>query len=243
MATRKRTDTKKAGGKGRETGDTKRSGGNRGGRARSQSVPNTEELPLESGVRPLESGESPPVVQSGRFKPERRCTAKSKRSGQRCGRYAIKGATVCPSHGGATTRSRNAAKRRTILENAMKEAVGGNLAGTNLSPVEHLLNALYWSMSVAIALSQAVTESGAKPGDSLYATWERERDRHARIAKLCADAGVDAKRVALEADRAELFASVIRRILSELGVSLEEPETMRVVSRNLVALTGPGGEV
>ena len=37
---------------------------------------------------------------SNRDFPARRCTAKSKQSGEQCKRYAIKGGTVCKIHGG-----------------------------------------------------------------------------------------------------------------------------------------------
>lgn len=44
----------------------------------------------------------------------RRCTATSKRSGQRCRRAAIAGGTVCRAHGGAAPQVRNAARRRLL---------------------------------------------------------------------------------------------------------------------------------
>jgi hypothetical protein len=42
----------------------------------------------------------------------RRCTAKSKRSGQQCRRWAALGATVCVVHGGGSPQARRAAKAR-----------------------------------------------------------------------------------------------------------------------------------
>lgn len=56
--------------------------------------------------RPLDSRnpmEAPPGVQ---------CTARGKRSGDRCKRPAMLGANVCRSHGGASPQARAAAKRR-----------------------------------------------------------------------------------------------------------------------------------
>lgn len=42
----------------------------------------------------------------------RQCTATSKQSGERCKRLPIPGGTVCVMHGGATSASKNAARRR-----------------------------------------------------------------------------------------------------------------------------------
>jgi hypothetical protein len=43
---------------------------------------------------------------------DRRCTARSKQTGQRCGHYAIRGANVCRHHGGAAPQVKEAARRR-----------------------------------------------------------------------------------------------------------------------------------
>ena len=72
---------------------------------------------------------------------DRRCTAKSKRSGERCKRSAILGGNVCTSHGGRTPVVKAAAERRL----AMRKAVGGLRAlgydpdAGNLDPAEQLL--------------------------------------------------------------------------------------------------------
>jgi hypothetical protein len=44
-----------------------------------------------------------------------RCTAHSARTGQPCRRWAIYGATVCPSHGGRAPQVRKAAAERVWL--------------------------------------------------------------------------------------------------------------------------------
>lgn len=52
--------------------------------------------------------------------PERQCTANSKQTGQRCGRYALPGLTVCRYHGGATAAAR--AKSGRAIEAAAAQA-------------------------------------------------------------------------------------------------------------------------
>ena len=44
----------------------------------------------------------------------RRCTAKSSRTGKRCRKAAIRGGTVCATHGGAAPQVRDAARRRLL---------------------------------------------------------------------------------------------------------------------------------
>lgn len=44
----------------------------------------------------------------------RRCTAHSSQTGERCRKPAIRGGTVCGSHGGSAPQVRDAAKRRLI---------------------------------------------------------------------------------------------------------------------------------
>jgi len=48
--------------------------------------------------------------------PERRCTARSKRSGDRCKRAPIPGGSVCIMHGGAAPQVRRAARERAAAE-------------------------------------------------------------------------------------------------------------------------------
>ena len=51
-----------------------------------------------------------------RGNPARRCVAKSRRTGERCRRWAIRGGTVCTTHGGSTRHIKRKAQER--LDNA-----------------------------------------------------------------------------------------------------------------------------
>lgn len=52
---------------------------------------------------------------------ERRCVATVRSTGLRCRKWAIKGSTVCPSHGGRAPQVKAAAARRLALGEAVKE--------------------------------------------------------------------------------------------------------------------------
>src|SRR5437773_12382354 len=53
----------------------------------------------------------------------KRCTATSKRTGQRCGLARIAGTTVCAKHGGAAPQVRAAAARRVAERKVRKAAM------------------------------------------------------------------------------------------------------------------------
>ena len=51
---------------------------------------------------------------------DRQCIARSSRTGERCRKYAIHGATVCGSHGGRAPQVSRSAAKRVVLERATK---------------------------------------------------------------------------------------------------------------------------
>lgn len=74
----------------------------------------------------------------------RRCTARSKRSGNRCKRAAVRGGTVCSMHGGKAPQVAAAARHRAAQFEAHAEAERMLArAGVDADPVEHLLDSLY----------------------------------------------------------------------------------------------------
>lgn len=72
-----------------------------------------------------------------------RCTAR-KRTGDQCGAYAVKGATVCRMHGGSAPQVRQAARVRAAELDAHATAVRMVArAGVDVDPIEHLLESLH----------------------------------------------------------------------------------------------------
>src|SRR5690348_9689206 len=76
--------------------------------ARRPRVTVSEPTPTGDGDKPRKGLHGVP----GSKNPERRCTAKSQRTGERCKAAAIKGGTVCRVHGGAAKQVQKAAKER-----------------------------------------------------------------------------------------------------------------------------------
>lgn len=75
--------------------------------------------------------------------PERRCVATNSR-GERCRKFAIYGATVCRTHGGATKRVKEAARIR--VENASNRLMGKliEFAFDDTKPPDVQLNESPW---------------------------------------------------------------------------------------------------
>jgi len=80
-----------------------------------------------------------------------RCTATSKRSGERCKGWRVKGTTVCATHGVGKNRQgrpetaqRSAARHRAAEAEAHREAERMVArAGIDADPIEHLMDSLY----------------------------------------------------------------------------------------------------
>src|ERR1019366_9474335 len=69
------------------------------------------------------------------------CTAKSKRSGERCRCYPMQGGTVCRTHGGAAGQVRAAARRR-LQSQAVEAEVKNALAFESIEGVMNPLEAM-----------------------------------------------------------------------------------------------------
>jgi hypothetical protein len=71
----------------------------------------------------------------------RRCTASRQRDGKPCGRFAIRGGTVCMLHGGATRQVQRKAKERMDFAKAimLERAVRGIAPDPHVSPADKRL--------------------------------------------------------------------------------------------------------
>lgn len=197
--------------------------------------------------------------------PKVRCKA-TKRDGDRCGNWAVVGLKVCRMHGGSLKNKAVRAKRERAIVEQRAARLGRELlveaserwtgalhgrAGIERSPVEHLLDELHISANVVAVLSQVVagadsiddtlpTAAGgmSRAASVEYQAWERERDRHAKLAKTLLDAGVAERQVQVLEGQAQQMAAALGRILQRLGVS-DHPDAPRVVREEMLTLS-PG---
>jgi hypothetical protein len=82
----------------------------------------------------------------------RRCTATNRR-GERCGKWAIRGGTVCLAHGGAAGQVRDAAARRVQEQRAM-EVAQRTVPRMDLSRYSDPVRALEFAVSYSHALAE-----------------------------------------------------------------------------------------
>src|SRR5690606_7360026 len=90
----------------------------------------------------------------------RQCTAKSKRSGERCRRWAVAAGTVCPNDGGKSPQAQRAAKQRLAEEKARQAAVTLGLRCA-VSPADTLLEEVHRTAGHVAWLAARVQELGA----------------------------------------------------------------------------------
>lgn len=187
-----------------------------------------------------------------------RCSATSKRTGQRCGNTVTGGATVCRFHGGRAPQTIAAVKRRQLAAEALSDLARMGVA-VECTPIEALEAMLHEAAGNVVVLRELVAqlplqgavvriddvdtelepqprggalkrlhapaavvvgvETGiygrtkpdtleAKP-HVLVVMYGAERDRLARLAKDCADLGIDERRVKLaEADARRMYDAV-----------------------------------
>jgi hypothetical protein len=169
----------------------------------------------------------------------RRCTAKSKQSGERCKRAAIPGGKVCSIHGGKIPRVQAAAQRRLDLAKA-ETAVKVYGIPVEVDPHEALLQELHRTAGHVSWLGLLIgdlddekqlsqyTEAGRRP--SVWVElYQHERKHLTDVAKTCIAAGIAERQVQLAESQGKLLAEVVRQIVTGLGHDLQDERVREVV--------------
>jgi hypothetical protein len=168
----------------------------------------------------------------------RRCTALSRRSGERCRNAPVLGATVCRMHGGAASQVRAAAERRRREQALAAAAVTYGLP-VDISPTEALLEEVRWTAGHVRWLRDRIqelergqltwgrVEYREKAGDKdagwtevekagphvLLELYDRERQRLVDVTSAALRAGIEERRVRLAEGQGEMVAQALRRSL------------------------------
>lgn len=178
----------------------------------------------------------------------RRCTATAKSTGERCRKAAIRGGTVCGTHGGSAPQTKAAAQRR-LEEQAAAQAVTKYGLPRHVDPHDALLEEVHRTAGAVSWLGQIVSTATDDRGKLVESTmfglqpsvwlklYQQERDRLRQVAKTAIDAGIAERQVRLAEQQGELIAQVIRGILEDLGVA-DRPEVPTVVRRHLELVAG-----
>jgi hypothetical protein len=166
----------------------------------------------------------------------RNCKATAKSTGKPCKQQAINGIDLCRVHGVNKELRAKAAKnvdRATALQYAQKLIAEDPELQRDPDPVLVLLETLRRERRI-LASWDLVVEGRIAAGEHVTHTTthgERNRDpdvkesndatnRVARIAKMCVDAGVSERRLALEQDREHRIAQAARAAVAEQALGL-----------------------
>lgn len=194
-----------------------------------------------------------------------KCTAR-RTNGEPCNAWAIKGGTVCRSHGGSIKHVRDAANRRLAEQEAAK-TVATLGARLDITPSEALLEEVQWTAGHVAWLRAKVQDlnrddDGGGGGDLTwgitrmetglvdktieeakpsiwYTLYAQERDRLITATTAALKAGVEERRVHLAEQQGQLIATVIHRILDALHLTPDQAALVpTVVPRALRQITG-----
>lgn len=163
-----------------------------------------------------------------------RCTAVSKRTGERCKRL-VRGGGVCPMHGGRAPQVEMSRQRRILAAEAAAD-------GRGLPPRDAAAALISATQDADLVLQrlkdEALDDSGRVNMVVIGAVGEW-LDRVGRLAKVCLDSKAEMARVALAESQGVVIASVLNRIFDRLALTPEQwamvpvivPEELRRASR------------
>jgi len=206
------------------------------------------EEPAPSGDPSTPEGALNPSVHDQR--PERKCRARSSRTGKPCGRWATRGATVCSSHGARAPRVKAAAARRVANEEALKTV--SRLFGVpdeGAEPAAILAREIRDMSGTVIALRALADE--LDPQDALFgrgaAVVELHGERQQRLLKAAEAAirlGIESRSQVLAEQLAAGVAGIVRQLVTELDLTAEQRERAQQIAqtglRALVPAATPG---
>lgn len=167
-----------------------------------------------------------------------RCVAHSTRTGRRCKRLAITGATVCPTHGGRAPQVQQAAQRRRA-ELAAREAIATYGLPIEVAPDEALLQEVHRTAGHVAWLADLIGDftdethlkqyGATAHGDGTLVTWERpavwvelyhaERKHLVAVCKAAIGAGIAERQVRLAERQGELVAELLRVAIDAAGLT------------------------
>ncbi len=174
----------------------------------------------------------------------RRCKAKAKGTGDRCGKRAMEGQEVCGTHGGRQPAAMAKARERVAEREAAAAVVKFGLQ-VDVSPSEALLTELRWTAGhveylrakVQALSDQALVQGVTKVVDDptkgrvqtveaqesiWYSLYLKERKHLVEVAAAAVRAGVEQRRIEIAEQQGLMVAGVVGRILDAMLTALLE---------------------
>jgi len=168
---------------------------------------------------------------------DRRCSAHSSRTGERCRQWAIKGGKVCPAHGGRAPQVAAAARRRVI-----EQAAAAELARLDVTPLDDPLSELAllaaqivaWKNMMAEKVNQlsSLRYEGEGSGEQLraeVALWERALDRCEHVLTAMARLNIDERLTVLAEHHVEMVIWLVSSTLARFGLDIYDDVVSGIV--------------
>ncbi len=173
-----------------------------------------------------------------------KCTAVSRRTGNPCRSYAVKGTTVCRKHGGSAPQIKKAAKlnyARCVVQEKVRREVGALAVDVPIeSRVTDPLIELQRLTTEAIHFKdvlgkmvnelkdiERITTDGAVQIRAAVQLYGEAMDRTAKFLDMAMKHDIAGKIVQIEAAKVSAISAAISRALASAGLSSEQESTVR----------------
>jgi len=173
-----------------------------------------------------------------------KCTAVSRRTGNPCRSYAVKGTTVCRKHGGSAPQIKKAAKlnyARYIVQEKVRREVGALAVDVPIeSRVTDPLIELQRLTTEAIHFKdvlgkmvnelkdiERITTDGNVQIRAAVQLYGEAMDRTAKFLDMAMKHDIAGKIVQIEAAKVSAISAAISRALASAGLSSEQESTVR----------------
>lgn len=165
-----------------------------------------------------------------------RCSARTSRG--QCKKWAVRGATVCATHGGAAPQVRDAARRRLMAAEAGEQLARLGVA-IETTPIEALEAMLYEAAGNVAVLRSMIADlgrddlygrmyhdNGQETGEAkphvLVVLYNQERDRLTKLAEACAKLGLDERRLRLAEAQVSRFLEAMTAAMGDIGMGRDQ---------------------
>lgn len=163
---------------------------------------------------------------------DKRCTALSRNTGERCGQWAMKGQTKCRYHGGKSPNALRKVKERQVEKKILTELERTKLTGKATQGSTDPLGELQKLTAELVHMKDQLTQRVNDLGDKLasYTAEGAETikveidiylkviDKLTKTLDIALKHDIEGKKLSLETAKAELVAACLTRVLTALDL-------------------------
>lgn len=163
---------------------------------------------------------------------DKRCTALSRNTGERCGQWAMKGQTKCRYHGGKSPNALRKVKERQVEKQILTDLERAKLTGKatvgNTDPLGELQKLTAELVHMKDQLTQRVndlgdelasyTAEGAETVKVEIDIYLKVIDKLTKTLDIALKHDIEGKKLSLETAKAELVAACLIRVLTALDL-------------------------